>query len=253
MKKIVILFLGAAFGGALPALAAEGGDAAAETSRLTLGQLMQMGGALMYVLTALSVVGLALILYYAVVLRQRTVAPEAQAVRLRELLKERRTGEARNLCAREPTALARVVGTALDFVQENPGADASAVKEVMESEGGRQASRMQHMIHYLMDISSVAPMVGLLGTVIGMLRAFNTVAFDLAKARPMELAAGVGQALITTIAGLVVAIPALVAYAVFRGRVMKLTGQLEVSSSGLLSAIASQGRPAAPRVPGGAE
>lgn len=222
----------------MPAYAAESAEEGVEM--LTLAQLMQMGGWLMYVLAALSVLGLALIVYYAIVLRQRTVAPEAQMIRLRELLKDGRVREARDLCAREPTALASVVATTIDFQKENPGAAVSAVKEVMESEGGRQASRMQNMIHYLSDISAVAPMVGLLGTVIGMLRAFNSVAFDMAKARPMELAAGVGQALITTIAGLIVAIPAIIAYAVFRGRVMKLIGQLEVSASGLLSSLTTQ-------------
>jgi len=87
----------------------------------------------------------------------------------------------------------------------------------------------------------VAPMVGLLGTVIGMLKAFNSVAFDLAKARPMELAAGVGQALITTIAGLIIAIPAMIAYAWFRGRVIKLIGQMEGSATDLLAIMENRG------------
>ncbi len=204
---------------------------------LTLAELMRMGGWLMYVLAALSVLGLALIAYYTLVLRTRTIAPPAQALRLRELLKERRGREARELCAQQPTALAAVAAAGLDFLKENPGARPETLKEVMESEGARQAGRMQNMIHYLVDLSSVAPMVGLLGTVIGMLKAFNTVAFDLAKARPMELAGGVAQALITTIAGLIVAIPAMMAYSWFRGRIIKLTGQLEESSTDLLAIL----------------
>jgi biopolymer transport protein ExbB len=216
--------------------------AAAPDQMLTLAQLMQMGGWLMYVLLGLSVLGLALIGYYALVLRARNVAPTAQALRLRELLKERRGREARELCAQQPTALAAVAAAGLDFLKENPETKLDILKEVMESEGARQAGRMQNMIHYLLDLSAVAPMVGLLGTVIGMLKAFNSVAFDLAKARPMELAGGVGQALITTIAGLIVAIPAMMAYSWFRGRVIKLTGQLEGAATDLLAILENKGQ-----------
>ena len=224
----------------LPALSgwAQGEAAAAPAAGLlTLADLMRMGGWLMYLLAALSVLGLALIVYYALVLRARTIAPAPQALRLRGLLKERRGQEARELCAQQPTALAAVVAAGLDFLKENPHAAPNMLKEIMESEGARQAGRLQNMIHYLLDLSAVAPMVGLLGTVIGMLKAFNTVAFDLAKARPMELAGGVAQALITTIAGLIVAIPAMMAYSWFRGRVIKLTGQLEEAATDLLAIL----------------
>ncbi len=217
------------------------GEAAPSAEMLTFQQLMQMGGVLMYVLVALSVLGLALIVYYALVLRVRNIAPAAQALRLRELLKEQRRRDARELCAQEPTALAAVTAAGLDFLKENPSVKSGMLKEIMESEGSRQAGRMQNMIHYLLDLSAVAPMVGLLGTVIGMLKAFNSVAFDLAKARPMELAGGVGQALITTIAGLIVAIPAMMAYSWFRGRVIKLTGRLEGASTDLLAILENKG------------
>ena len=226
---------------ALAASAAEPPAAAAPANVLTLMELMRMGGWLMYVLGALSVLGLALILYYAVVLRVRNIAPPAQVLRLRELLKERRVRDAREFCGQHPTALAAVTAAGLDFLKENPEARPGVLKEVMESEGARQAWRLQNMIHYLVDLSAVAPMVGLLGTVIGMLKAFNSVAFDLAKARPMELAGGVGQALITTIAGLIVAIPAMIAYSWFRGRVIKLIGQLEAAATDLLATLESKG------------
>jgi biopolymer transport protein ExbB len=223
------------------ALAQTGEAAAPAGEMLTLLELLKMGGILMYVLAGLSVLGLALIVYYAIVLRLRNIAPTAQAMRLRELLKERRGREARELCAQQPTALAAVTASGLDFLKENPTVQSGMLKEIMESEGARQAGRMQNMIHYLLDLSAVAPMVGLLGTVIGMLKAFNNVAFDLAKARPMELAAGVGQALVTTIAGLIVAIPAMMAYSWFRGRVIKLTGRLEGSSTDLLAILENKG------------
>ena len=241
MNKTWKWTLGAWLVSACAGFAGTGEASASSSEMLTLAELIRMGGFLMYVLEALSVLGLALIVYYAMVLRTRHVAPAAQALRLRELLKERRGREARELCAQQPTALAAVAASGLEFLKENPGAAPGMLKEIMESEGARQAGRMQNMIHYLVDLSAVAPMVGLLGTVIGMLKAFNSVAFDLAKARPMELAGGVGQALITTIAGLIVAIPAMMAYSWFRGRVIRLTGQLEGASTDLLAILDHQG------------
>lgn len=230
---------------AFPSLAFASGEAAEApaSAGMAFGELFRLGGPLMYVLCALSVIGLALIVYYAAVLRTGTVAPDAQRLRLRELLRAGREREARASCADRPTALGAVVAAGLDFAVENPDAGPEAVREVMESEGVRQAGRMQSLIHYLLDLSSVAPMVGLLGTVIGMLRAFNSVAFDMAKARPMELAGGVGQALITTIAGLCVAIPALIAWAVFRGRVVALVGRLETASAELAALLPHKGTP----------
>jgi len=222
----------------VPALcgAAEAAPAAGGQS---FREVWQTGGFLMYVLAALSILGLAAIFYFAYALRARAIAPNEQALRLRDLLKAGRRADARALCGDQPTALASIVAAALDFLKDNPGADTAAVKEIMESEGTRQTTRLQDMIHYLLDLSAVAPMVGLLGTVIGLLKAFNTVAFDTAKAQPVELAAGVGQALVTTIAGLVVAIPAMIAYSWFRGRVSRLTSSLERSASDLSAVLDS--------------
>jgi biopolymer transport protein ExbB len=78
-------------------------------------------------------------------------------------------------------------------------------------------------------------MIGLLGTVVGMLQAFNAVALDLAKAKPMLLAGGVSLALITTVAGLIVAIPAMIAFAYFRNRASGLVARLEMASTDLLT------------------
>jgi biopolymer transport protein ExbB len=80
-------------------------------------------------------------------------------------------------------------------------------------------------------------MMGLLGTVFGMMRAFNVVAFDLAKAKPMLLAAGVAEALITTAAGLIIGIPAMMFYAYFRGRTSKLVSDLEVASGQVMTSM----------------
>jgi biopolymer transport protein ExbB len=127
--------------------------------------------------------------------------------------------------------------TGMTWLQRNEQGDATLLKEVMEGEGSRQAALLQNQTQYLLDIAVIAPMVGLLGTVVGMLQAFNAVALDLARARPMTLASGVAQALITTAAGLIVGIPAMAFYAFFRGRVAKLTAQLETAAADLLGVL----------------
>jgi len=213
----------------------------AQPTSMTLAEIWRAGGMLMYVLGALSVAALAFIIYLAIVLRASAVVPAELLHDLRELLGSGRREEARAACRRSRSALAAVAETALAWVQRNDRSDPMLLKEVIEGEGSRQAAQLQNSTHYLLDIAVISPMVGLLGTVIGMLQAFNSVALDLARVRPMTLAAGVAQALITTIAGLVVGIPSMAFYAYFRGRVAKLTAQLEIAATEVFSLL-TQGK-----------
>ena len=97
-----------------------------------------------------------------------------------------------------------------------------------EAEGGRIADRLLSQVDWLADIAAIAPLVGLLGTVLGMFQAFGGIAADVtAGAKPVVLAAGVSQAIVTTIFGLVVAIPSLLAYAFFRRRAQRRIAEIE--------------------------
>jgi biopolymer transport protein ExbB len=145
--------------------------------------------------------------------------------------------DARRLCEGKRSAAVAIVRAAAEYAGSAESPHPGLLKEILEGEGSRQASRLRSQIQYLQDIAVIAPMVGLLGTVMGMLRAFNSVALDIAKAKPMVLAAGVSQALVTTAAGLIVGIPAMMAYACFRGRVAKLISGLEALSAELLAAM----------------
>ena len=96
------------------------------------------------------------------------------------------------------------------------------------AEGGRIADAMMAAVDWLADIAAVAPLVGLLGTVLGMFQAFGGIASDVsAGAKPVVLAQGVSQAIVTTIFGLVVAIPSLVAHAIFRRRAQRRIAEIE--------------------------
>lgn len=241
MKKIATILAGAA--SALPALAwgqEAGSAAAAAGTGMSLGQFIQAGGWLMYPIGVLSIIGLAMILYFFVVLRQEGVVPQKFVGDLRPLLLENRWTEAHAICRQNTSALAAVLGAALDYRLHTDRPDTALLGEIVEGEGSRQATMIQNQVQYLADIGGIAPMMGLLGTVLGMVKAFNAVALDLAKAKPILLAEGVSQALITTVGGLVVAIPAMIAYAYFRGRSAKIISNLESSSADLVTLVARE-------------
>ncbi len=217
---------------AAPAVFAQ--DAAADTS-MSLGQVVEYGGMLIYVLAAMSVVGLALVIYFFMSLRKTHILPSTLLRELTDQLKEGRLKSAESVCNGSGTPIAAICGAALSYVNRTEKPNPALLREIIEGEGGRQAAQIQTQTQYLLDIAVIAPMIGLLGTVMGMLKAFNTVALDLAKAKPMLLAGGVSQALVTTVAGLIVAIPAMIAYAYFRGRASKLIADLETTSTEMAS------------------
>jgi biopolymer transport protein ExbB len=222
-----------AAGAATAAVAAPGGVPA-----MSFGQFFKSGGILMYPITVLSILGVMLIIYFAFVLRQEQIVPKKWLEELRGQINGGRMDQARELCDEKPSPMACIAASALDYVRTAPARDTGLLKEVIEGEGVRQATAIQNQIQYLLDIAVVAPMMGLLGTVIGMLQAFNVVALDIAKAKPMLLAAGVSLALITTVGGLIVAIPAMIAYSYFRNRASNIVARLEIASASLLTWLA---------------
>lgn len=221
-----------ASGGAAP-------DAAASsaTETMTWAQIIEAGGVLIYVLAAMSVIGLALVIYFVLVLRREQIAPAKLQDELRAHLAKNDFVGAEKTCLARPCALASIALAAIRHKLRVGATETSQLRETMEGEGGRQATLIQNQTQYLLDIAIIAPMVGLLGTVMGMLKAFNSVALDMARARPLALAEGVSQALITTVAGLIVAIPAMVAYAYFRNRASRLISDLEAASADLAAEL----------------
>ncbi len=205
--------------------------------QMSMREIIETGGIPMYVLGAMSIVGLALVSYFLVVLREGQVVPRKFILALRAKLEAGSLEDARMECARDGSPIAEIAVAAIEHSRSAEETTPELIKEVIEGEGSRQANFIQNQVQYLQDIAVIAPMIGLLGTVLGMLKAFNVVALDVAKAKPMLLAGGVSQALITTAAGLMVGIPAMVAYAYFRGRSAKLVSALESSSAGLLTLL----------------
>lgn len=218
----------------------------------SLWWFIKCGGWLMYVIAALSVLGVALIVYFFTVMRTSQIAPRALQ---RELVGRIRAGsmeEVRQECEDTPSPLAAVALAAVDYMEDAHEPDPAVLRDVIEGEGSRQAESIQGQTQYLLDVAVIAPMVGLLGTIFGMMRAFGSVARDIASARPVVLAEGVAQALITTAFGLIVGIPAMMFYAYFRRRASRQISYLETASTDVLTALLSRGKPqSAPRPPAG--
>ena len=129
----------------------------------------------------------------------------------------------------------------LDCLRNVPQCDVALLRGAAEAEGARQADAIQGQTEFLLDVATIAPLLGLLGTVLGMLTAFGSVASDIASAKPVVLAAGVSQAIVTTVFGLVVAIPSMMFYAWFRRRASRQIANLEAASSEIMTAIIGMG------------
>jgi biopolymer transport protein ExbB len=203
-----------------------------------LWQIITLGGWMMYVLAALSFMMIALIAFHFMSLTPSNVMPAAFVVKVREMLEKRRFSEAQMYCSQHKSAISSVVQAGL----ENASKKQVFIIEAMNSEGSRQASRFWQQISYLADISVVAPMCGLLGTVTGMLWTFRELSYarglGAGQINPVNLAGGIFQAMITTAAGLIIGIIATGFYSIFRGMVQRIIISLEETSDRFADLIA---------------
>ncbi len=211
-----------------------------DIAQMTFQEAWLAGGWLMWVLLGMSVIGLTICLYFLVTLQRRSVVPTRLRRDLPKYLLAEDPTEARRLCEDTPSPLAAVMLATLDAVRDAPKANLELISKVAESEGARQADDIQGKTQWLLEIAAIAPMVGLLGTVMGMLDAFGAVASDVAAAKPALLAAGVSKAIITTIFGLFVAIPAMFFYAYFRRKAGRLVSDLENACASLIAVLGSK-------------
>jgi biopolymer transport protein ExbB len=193
------------------------------------------GGLLMYPLAACSLIALAVILEKAVhFARVRSAKGQAEAVI--QAAREGRLEQARALCAQSPGPQARLFAAALES-QNLPRSD---IENSLSRLGSRELKQLSHRLHWLELVGRVAPMLGLTGTVTGLTRAFRTVAALKQVTDPSLLASGIWEALITTIAGLFIGIPALIAYHLFDNRLRALAFELKTSSEELVAALAER-------------
>lgn len=205
----------------------------AHPEQLTLAVMIREGGGILYVIIGLSVVTFMMLIYFFFTI---TPAREVPPNLLKRALSQIHAGDLRGayqMCDGRDELLANVIKSGLKMA----GHDRYVIQEAMESEGERGAAALWQRISYINNVGVIAPLLGLLGTVWGMMRAFGAIAFDDAQSRALSMAYSVSMAMITTAAGLLLAIPALLAYYYFRGRVIKIIAEVEAQASEVVEAL----------------
>ncbi len=201
---------------------------------------MTKAGPIMVPLILLSVFSVMLVIVYLMTIRRGAIVSTGYMATADALLRKRDYLGLLAVSNRHGEAIARVVQKILDFTTKNPNADFQQVREIAETEGTRVASSLNNRATYLADIGMIAPLLGLLGTVFGIIASFGALGADVGSARYVALSRGISQALINTATGLAIGIPAMVFYAFFRGRVQKLISELESATTHVLALLSLQ-------------
>jgi len=194
--------------------------AVAQPLNVDFVQLFHDGGAIGYIICFLSLAVVALVIEQLLTIRRGTMIPLGLPDEAHRMITAGNFKAAEELCQSKPSLLSYLLLAGLKEV----GLGYHAVEKAMEDAAAEQSARLMRRIEYLSVIAGVATMLGLLGTVWGMILAF--MEFE-RKANPQisELAPGVYKALVTTLQGLIVAIPSNVAFSFFRNRIDELVSQ----------------------------
>ena len=201
---------------------------------------MRSAGPVMIFLVLLSIVSVMLIIVYFLTIRRGAIVSRGFMATADALLRKRDYLGLLAVSNRHGEAVARVVQQVLDFTTKNPNADFAQVREIAETEGSRVASNLNNRVTYLADIGMIAPLLGLLGTVIGIISSFGALGADIGSARYVALSRGISQALFNTAAGLAIGIPAMIFYAFFRGRSQRLISELESAVTHIVALLSLQ-------------
>lgn len=199
--------------------------AAVEPARLSVRELFRAGGTIGVVILVLSVAMLALIVEHILSLRSRVLLPPGLAELVRDQIAHGQFKQALQHCREAPSLLGDILSAGL----AETGLGYATIEKSMEDAAVEQSARLHRKIEYLSVIATIAPMLGLLGTVWGMIQAF--LEFE-TKPNPQvaELAPGIYKALVTTLMGLCVAVPALAGFAYFRNRIDELVAEAALTA-----------------------
>ena len=190
------------------------------------------GGPVMVPLLLCSVISLSIIVERCLSLRRHRILKYDVLQRIEDLLRDRKIPEASTLCKRYPSSMTRILLAAI----LNHDKSRQQIKEIIEDAGRQEIPVLERYLTILGTIASISVLLGLLGTVLGMIRTFNSIA-ALGYGNPEALASGISEALVATATGLTIAIPTLVLYNVFTSKVDSLVIEMEKNSLRMLSIL----------------
>ena len=178
-----------------------------------------------------SIAGIALIVEHGLTIRRKVMLPELTIAQIKTMFDERRFREALEFCQNDPSYVAAVIHAGLIEAANGYGAMEKAMGDAAEE----RSARLFRKIEYLNLIGNICPMLGLFGTVYGMMICFHTIANKGGTASPTDLALGIMLALFSTFLGLVAAMPALTGYAIYKNRIDQLGIEATIVASELLA------------------
>jgi len=187
----------------------------------TFWDLFRQGGFMMWVMLTVSMFALSLMIEAAVRLRAKAVVPPELFRQIKSLIRRGDYHEAWRIATAQPCPFSRVVAAGLERVGE--GKDAA--NEALEERALQEAVMMKTRVNYLSVIGVVSPMLGLIGTVVGMIKAFRAISEVMGQ--PLHLAEAIGEVLVATAFGLFIAVPAFFAYYFFRNRAQAMIALLQ--------------------------
>jgi len=197
-------------------------------------EFLAKGGIIMYPLFLCSIAALAVAIEKTISLRRRKViVPEVVGV-LENITAPNDFGLAVSICEKHHGPFANIIRTSL----ENRGLSREDLKETLLDQGRQEIRQLERGLGVLETVAGIAPLLGLLGTVLGILKVFKVISV-MGVGQATALAGGISEALITTIAGLFIGIPALVAYNYFSHKAEGLVLEIEKYSNRLLNKIAA--------------
>lgn len=202
-------------------------------------QAMFDGGPLMWPIAGSSILLLVFVFERLVMLRRTRVLPKPFLQRFLEQLKGNQLSRdsALELCDESGSPVARVFAAAV----KKWGRPAVEVEQAVIDAGERVTYELRRYLRLFNGISSVGPLMGLLGTVLGMITSFNAITSSSAMGKAELLAGGIGQALLTTAGGLFVAIPAMMAYMFFQSRVEVLVMDIDAAAQQVVDIVSAEG------------
>ena len=218
--------------------AAAGEESAEEGESMLVFYYNALGLKYVIVFLALSFGLVALLVMCFLQIRKTVLMPPGLSQAFEAHLEAKEYQQAYELSKNDDSYLGQVLAAGMGKLQSGYG----AAVEALQAEEGEQAMKLEHKISYVSLVGALAPMFGLLGTVDGMVAAFMIIAKSSTAPKPNELAIGISQALITTLIGLWLAIPAIACFALFKNWLQKLNGDVDTEAMRLMARFQNMGK-----------
>ncbi|MDB4394217.1 MotA/TolQ/ExbB proton channel family protein [Rhodopirellula sp.] len=208
-----------------------GGGSSKADQNLLSWTISSLGWGYLLIFLALSVTLVSLFVMNMLAARRDTLCPQELVDAFEERLNEKDFQGAYDMARTDESVLGQVLSAGLAKLSRGY----SKAIEGMQEVGEEESMKLEHRLSYMALIGNLSPMIGLFGTVQGMIASFQVIALGGASPKPAELAEGISTALFTTLVGLAVAIPAIAAYNILRNRVSRLLLEVGVTSENLMS------------------